>query len=153
MAKLNRTCIVCGRKYEYCSSCKEHATLEPWHSIFCSDNCRKIFNAVSMYGKDSNEDIKEKLDKCDLSNKANFHKNIVKVIDELYTSEQKVKVVPEELIVETIKEDVVETVEVSNDVVEKTENEEAVEAESVETIEQTENVELPKMTYKGRKRK
>ena len=150
MAKLNRTCIVCNERYEYCSSCKDHTHLEPWHSIFCSDNCRKVFNATSMYGKDSNDDIKAKLDECDLSNKANFHKNIVKVIDELYSSEKTVEVILEEPIVEIVEDiEVPEVVEESAiDIVE-----EIVETESVETTEETENVILPKMTYKGRKRK
>lgn len=136
MAKLNRTCIVCNTNYSYCSSCKEHAALEPWHSIFCSDNCRKVFNVTSMYGKDSNEEIKAKLDECDLSNKANFHKNIVKVIDELCVSKKTGK---------TILEEPVEVVEVFETI-----EEENIE---VELTEQTENIELPKMTYKGRKRK
>lgn len=139
MAKLNRTCIVCSKKYEFCSSCKDQSTLAPWHSIFCSDNCRKVFNAASMYGKDSNEDIKAKLDECDLSNKENFHKNIIKVIDELYVSKKTVKPVLEESV------EVVETIEAI----------ETIEENNVETElkEKTENVELPKMTYKGRKRK
>ena len=112
MAKLNRTCIVCGRKYEYCSSCKEHSMLEPWHSIFHDNNCREIFNAVSMYEKDSDEVIKSKLDKCDLSNKNNFHKNIINVIDKLYSSEKNIEIITEETVVEEIDEK--NTVEVSD---------------------------------------
>lgn len=151
MAKLNRTCIVCGRKYEYCSSCKDQAMLEPWHSIFHDNNCREIFNAVSMYGKDSNEDIKARLDKCDLSDKDNLHKNIVKVINELYSSKKNIEVVEEDLIVEavkTVKEPIVaEVIEtVIEEVVDKT-IEDALEEQTKTEIKEV------KPVYKNRKRK
>lgn len=94
----NKTCIVCSQKYRYCNSCVEFVNLEPWHSIFHDSNCREIFNAVSMYGKLSNENIKERLDKCDLSNKENFNKNILNVINELYKNniEEKVEIISTE---------------------------------------------------------
>lgn len=84
MANNNRTCIVCGQSYKYCPNCAEFSNLEIWHNIFHDANCKEIYNAASMYGKVPTEETKKRLDKCDLSNKSNFHKNIVKVIDELY---------------------------------------------------------------------
>ena len=49
MAQL-RTCIVCGRQYEFCPNCKNQAHAnEQWRSIYCSDNCRQIFHVCSDY--------------------------------------------------------------------------------------------------------
>ena len=137
--KLNRNCIVCAEKYSYCNSCKEHSNLEPWHSIFCSSNCREIFNVVSMYEKISNDDIKARLDKCDLSNKQNFHKNIIKVIDTLYSSDV------ETPIVEEIVEDIIETP------IEKVIKETVVEKVSETDIQEEEIKSI--RTYKSTKRK
>ena len=149
MAKLNRTCIVCSKKYEFCSSCKDQSTLAPWHSIFCSDNCRKVFNATSMYGKDSDDILKSRLDKCDLSNKDNFHKNIIKVIDELYSIKN---------VIDVAKEPIVQNVEkVENSAVEeivKTTSEDNVEEMLEDVLEKqtkTETKEV-KTVYKNRKR-
>ena len=149
MAKLNRTCIVCGKKYEFCNSCKDHSMLEPWHSIFCSNNCREIFNASSMYGKDSDDILKSRLDKCDLSNKDNFHKNIIKVIDELYSIKN---------VIDVAKEPIVQNVEkVENSAVEevvKTTSEDNVEETLEDVLEKqtkTETKEV-KTVYKNRKR-
>ena len=88
MTNNNRTCIVCGKSYKYCSNCAEYSNLEIWHNIFHDANCKEIYNAVSMYGKVSKEETKARLDKCNLSNKSNFHKNIVKVIDEIYAVQE-----------------------------------------------------------------
>ena len=77
-----------------------------------------------MYGKVPSEETKMRLDKCDLSNKDNFHKNIVKVIDELYTVQEEITPVIEELL--TVSEPVFEeTVEVNNET-EEVFNEESI---------------------------
>lgn len=132
----NKTCIVCGKSYKYCSGCTEYAHLEPWHSIYCSGNCKEIFNIVSMYDKAPLEETKAKLDKCDLSNKNNFHKNILKVINEFYSVKDEVnediktikveetmevvKVIEEGNIAEVLdeikEEDILLTVNVSEDI-------------------------------------
>lgn len=125
----NKTCICCNKSYKYCSGCAEYAHLEPWHSIYCSDNCKEIFNAVSMYQKVSTEETKKRLDKCDLSNKDNFHKNILKVVNELYS--------PTELIEE------IKPMEIEINI-ENTENIEN--ADSVNNIEDTKELETLEIT-------
>ena len=148
----NKTCIVCGKSYKYCGGCAEYAHLEPWHSIYCSNNCKDIFNAVSMYNKVSNEETKEKLNKCDLSNKDNFHKNILKTINELYSSVEKTEIV-EAVELHADVEKVLEIVEPAESIHEKI-------VEVVETIEIKEEVEntikekaAVKATSKNRKKK
>lgn len=82
--KNNRTCIVCGEKYNYCYNC-ENANKPSWYTIFHDENCHDIYGAVAnILPQQGKEAAKEALDKCDLSNKGNFHPNIIKSINEIY---------------------------------------------------------------------
>lgn len=127
----NRICIVCSKQYRYCSNCAEFAHLEQWHNIFHDDNCREIYNAVSSYigNEKTKEETKERLNKCDLSNREHFKNNINKVIDEICVFDHIVAeetVHPEEFI--QLEENVIESTE-------------------------TEKSDSVKITYKSRKRK
>lgn len=84
--KNNRKCIVCGREYYYCShNCIDSINKPSWYTIFHDENCHDIYNAVAnILPQEGKEAAKEALDKCDLSNKENFHPNIIKSINEIY---------------------------------------------------------------------
>ena len=49
MVKDNKTCILCGKKYSYCSRCSEFDHLPRWMECYCSENCKNIFNILSGY--------------------------------------------------------------------------------------------------------
>lgn len=49
MAKLNRTCGICRKKYSYCPSCAADAKKPTWMAIFCSENCRELYNVLNDY--------------------------------------------------------------------------------------------------------
>ena len=91
--KNNRTCIVCGKKYSYCNTCSEDRNKEPWHSIYCSDNCKNIFYTASDYYTEAftQEELKARFDACDLSYKNNFHKSIVEAINAVYNTDMENK--------------------------------------------------------------
>lgn len=84
--KTNRTCIVCGENYYYCShNCADSINKPSWYTIFHDQNCHDIYDAVSnIYPVKGKEAAKIILDKLDLSNKENFHHNIIKLINEIY---------------------------------------------------------------------
>lgn len=48
MAK-QRTCLVCGTKYEYCPHCGKHNPKETWRFLFCSENCNKVDNVIASF--------------------------------------------------------------------------------------------------------
>ena len=149
----NKTCIVCGKSYKYCSGCAEYTHLEPWHSIYCSDNCKEIFNIVSMYNKVPKEETRSRLNKCDLSNKNTFHKNILKTINELYSLTEEIKAVDTiKTNIETI-EDVMEKAELVEDIQKKTieTNDIDVTKEEIENVIEENNV--VKTALKNKKRK
>ena len=116
--KNNRLCIVCNCSYYHCGHCDE--PIKPsWYNIFHDQNCHDIYDAVynifPLQGKGAAKNV---LDKCDLSNKENFHPNIIKMINEMYDiKDEKVETV----------ENVEETKEVKEDVVASTEKETVVE--------------------------
>lgn len=86
MRKYNKTCIVCGEKYTFCSGCSEFDKFPRWMGIYHDSNCKDIFHIASEYteGKINKDEAKELFDTCDLSNKNNFQKNILKVINDVY---------------------------------------------------------------------
>ena len=62
MAELKQ-CLVCGKKYKYCAHCNKNGVITTWKNIYCSKECREIFNTCSDYeGKlISQEDAYKKL--------------------------------------------------------------------------------------------
>lgn len=83
--KNNRTCIVCGTQYYFCNHCQNGDIKPAWYNIFHDGNCHDIYNAIAnILPQQGKEAAKQALDKCDLSNKKNFHPNIIKSINEIY---------------------------------------------------------------------
>lgn len=83
--KNNRKCIVCNCDYYFCNHCQDGEIKPSWYNIFHNQNCHDIYDAVAnilpVKGKEA---AKVSLDKCDLSNKENFHPNIIKLINNIY---------------------------------------------------------------------
>lgn len=48
MGKTNRTCYTCGKEYYYCFSCPDDAR-PTWSYMFCCEDCKDIFTALSEY--------------------------------------------------------------------------------------------------------
>ena len=86
MVKNNKTCILCGKVYSFCNRCEEFDHLPRWMAIYCSDNCRKIFSALTEYnaGNITKEQAAAELSKCDLSDKKHFHPFNQEKIDEIF---------------------------------------------------------------------
>ena len=95
--KNNRKCICCSTEYRYCNTCSEDALKPAWHSIYCSENCKKLFQAVSGYLANavSIEETRARFDDCDLSYKKNLKDTFIKVIDEVYKVKSEFQTVTE----------------------------------------------------------
>ncbi len=85
MAKNNKTCTVCKTLYSYCPHCSADNSKPSWMNMFCSENCKNLFQAATDYyaGELTPSKAKAIVEKADLSNKDNFKPSIVKFIDEL----------------------------------------------------------------------
>ncbi len=89
MKKNNTKCVVCGKEYYYCNTCKSQ---DPsWMISFCSDNCRKIYNAVAKFGmgKLTQEQAKDALKDLDLSKYDNFTDSTKRLISEINKIDEK----------------------------------------------------------------
>lgn len=89
MAKLNKECIVCGKKYSFCNSCNEDLNRPFWMNDFHDENCKNIYHACAGYSAKhkTKEEARKILDECDLSDKASFTPITQKLIAEIYLSE------------------------------------------------------------------
>lgn len=98
--KNNKTCIVCSKKYTYCSGCSEFDRYPRWMGIFHNENCKNIYTVTNDYinrhlSGTTKEEARELLDKCDLSYKEQLHKSIRAALDEIYFEEKTEAVLPE----------------------------------------------------------
>ena len=99
MGKLNRTCIICGKKYSYCNNCQSDANKPTWYFIFDGLNCHDIYEVCTQY-RDGEIDAKvayEKISKHDISNIKNFADATRIQIEEILAKGKDVKSVTEKV--------------------------------------------------------
>lgn len=86
MSQGDRKCIVCGKEYKFCHNCgNDDRKDETWRNIFCSEDCKNIYNILSMQGNGhiDNSKAKEMLAKCDLSRLDQFRDDFKKQIESI----------------------------------------------------------------------
>ena len=99
MGKLNRTCIICGKKYSYCNNCQSDANKPTWYFIFDSQNCHDIYEVCTQY-RDKEITVAqayEKISKLDISDIKNFAESTRKQIEEILAKGKDVKSVTEKV--------------------------------------------------------
>ena len=97
-------CILCGKTYTYCSRCEEFDHLPRWMEIYCSDNCRTIFNTLTEYNAENitAREAAERMKDCDMSDVSKFHEVNQKMIAKIQkeTADIKLQKISEKDIVE-----------------------------------------------------
>lgn len=83
---------MCGNEYKYCVYCEEFNHELKWRMLFDTDNCRKIFHAVSDYlvNEIDDNEAKKILSECDISNPNRFNENVKK----LFKNFSRMKILP-----------------------------------------------------------
>lgn len=93
MSEKKRTCLVCRTKYDWCNHCSSKAhDREEWKNIYCSENCKDIFDIVSAreFNHIGSLEAKTKLQSKDLSGLEGFREDLKKIVkDILNTPEEK----------------------------------------------------------------
>lgn len=87
----NRKCILCGKEYKFCSNCSDqHLKDETWRNIYCSENCKNIFNILSMNanGHVNDASAKDMLSKLDLTNLNQYREDFKQQINKIQRAEQ-----------------------------------------------------------------
>lgn len=74
MARRDRHCVVCGKKYQYCSTCSQDRNKPLWMNEFDVESCKDIYQICTEFnvGIKSKEEAQAALVKCDLENKDNL---------------------------------------------------------------------------------
>lgn len=73
--KMNRTCCICGQPYHFCPVCNSEDAGKPtWYFVFCSENCKNIYNVCTDWrdGNISKEKASEKIAKLNIDGLENF---------------------------------------------------------------------------------
>ena len=100
MGKFDRTCVVCGKHYEYCTNCDRFLNYPTFMTMYCSKECVDLFDVLSRFeaGQTSKEDAQKVLQGMD-QNKMKMLKNSMantykKIIAEDKSAEIKEEVEP-----------------------------------------------------------
>ena len=147
--KGNRTCIICGTRYDFCpNGCKSEDTNKPlWHTTFCSDKCHDLFCIAEQF-RDNKKPVEELYDEVMNYNFKDIESEIKSpsvraLISDILASKNTTEITEDVISVEEIEEtvgSVEETVEEVTDAVEEVVEEEAPVEEAVEeTIENNAN--------------
>ena len=78
----NATCIICGKSYHKCLSCRNAMKLQPWKMYTDSAEHYKVFQAVRGYNTNvyTKDEFRSKLKNIDLSDLENYKENIKTLI-------------------------------------------------------------------------
>ena len=71
-----KTCIFCGKEYQYCPNCKDYSSYPTWMFNFDTEKCRDLYNVMGGYniGIRTIEDVKATLDKHGVTDYSIFPK-------------------------------------------------------------------------------
>ena len=105
MGKFDRTCVVCGKHYEYCTNCDRFLNYPTFMTMYCSKECVNLFDILSRFeaGQTSKEDAQKVLQGMD-QNKMKMLKNSMANTYKKIIAEDKPVEIEEE--VEPIKSEV-----------------------------------------------
>ena len=83
--KANRTCKACGESYYFCPNCSGSPATEKYRTMFCSKNCRDVFQTCVRYNMKhiTKDEAKSDLSQLDLSKRAQFSEQLKADIDEI----------------------------------------------------------------------
>lgn len=92
MAKLNKICFCCGKKYSYCPTCYPDMNKPSWYMMWCSEQCKDLDNILAKHtmGNITTEEAKKRIQKLKLkeisfANESikNHYENIMNYKDEI----------------------------------------------------------------------
>lgn len=83
----DRRCCVCGKRYNFCIPCGKGNPNETWRYIYCSEDCREIFNIANEWtaNKISATTAKIRLNGINVPPLNNLQPSLRKNLDEIYS--------------------------------------------------------------------
>ena len=85
MAKSNRICFLCGKKYSYCNTCGEDVNKPSWYTMWCSETCKDLDRILAAHTMQqiTTEEAKNKIENLKLENINFIDENVKKHYDEI----------------------------------------------------------------------
>ena len=85
MARYDRSCILCGKVYEYCNSCSAFQDKPVWMFSYCSEDCKDITSLLTdfIYNKISKEEVKQSIEGKDTSRHMQYKGSYGKAFKEI----------------------------------------------------------------------
>lgn len=120
MGKINKICYVCNKSYKHCYSCPSDLQHPSWMEMFDTENCKNIFNILCKHGQKmiSDEETRELLNDCDLSQKDTFAENIINHLNKVLSDNS---VVNDDVVEQVVIEEIPEADHVEQNIHEKKE--------------------------------
>lgn len=108
MARYDRSCILCGKVYEYCNSCSAFQDKPVWMFSYCSEDCKDITSLLTdyIYNKISKEEVKEIIGSKDTSRHMQYKGSYGKAYKEIM-DETEPEISEENITEKDIEEDVI----------------------------------------------
>ena len=91
MGKFDRTCVICGKHYEYCTNCDRFLNYPAYMAMYCSQECVDLVNLLSSFeaGQTSKEDAKKVLQGMDQSKMKMLKNSIANSYKKIMAEESK----------------------------------------------------------------
>lgn len=100
MAKSNRECYSCSKKYYYCPQCSNEIKKEAFYNMFCCERCSKIFKLLTdeSLKKISTLDSKSELIKLNVTLDEEFKGSVKKHIEKVLSFIDETEIKKDELV-------------------------------------------------------
>lgn len=85
MAKSNRVCFLCGKKYSYCNTCGSDINKPSWYTMWCSETCKDLDRILAAHTMQqiTTEEAKNKIDELNLKEHNFIDENVEKHYNEI----------------------------------------------------------------------
>lgn len=85
MAKTNKVCFLCGKKYHYCPTCSPDINKPSWYAMWCSEQCKDLDQILAAHTMNqiTIEETKKKIEDLKLNNINFADKNVEKHYNEI----------------------------------------------------------------------
>lgn len=100
----NVKCVVCGKGYHLCMSCKDKIAMKPWKVLTDTPEHYKVHQVISGYrgGIYTKDEAKIALENIDIKDKNTYLDSVKKILNEILKVENTVEVKTEKKVVQTV---------------------------------------------------
>lgn len=100
----NVKCVVCGKGYHLCMSCRDKIAMKPWKVLTDTPEHYKVYQVVNGYraGIYTKDEAKIALENINIKDKNTYLDSVKKILDEILKVEKPVEVKVEKKFVKTV---------------------------------------------------